>query len=170
MKSNWVVSLLALGLTAAAAPTMAQISQAEVTGGTIAGAVVDGVSEFKGIPFAAPPTGDLRWKAPQPVRPWSGVRQTVAFGPACIQEPGLANRMAPGVALSEDCLYLDVWTPATKSGEKLPVIAWIYGGGFTGLHEQTATNPAQYRAFYDGWAKGHASAIYWDVLRALLRQ
>jgi para-nitrobenzyl esterase len=132
MKSNWAVSVLALGLTAAAAPAMAQISQAKVTGGTVAGTVVGSVSEFKGIPFAATPTGDLRWKAPQPVKPWSGVRQTVAFGPACIQDPAMANRMAPGVMLSEDCLFLDIWTPATKSGEKLPVIAWIYGGGFTG--------------------------------------
>jgi para-nitrobenzyl esterase len=132
MKNIRVASLLALALMAAAAPAMAQISQASVTGGTVTGTTVDGISQFKGIPFAAPPTGELRWKAPQPVTPWSGVRQTAAFAPACLQEPGLANRMAPGISLSEDCLYLDVWTPATKSGEKLPVIAWIYGGGFTG--------------------------------------
>jgi para-nitrobenzyl esterase len=132
MKSIWAASLLALGLTAAAAAAMAQISQAKVTGGTVAGTIADGISEFKGIPFAASPTGDLRWKAPQPVTSWSGVRQTVAFAPACIQEPGMANRMAPGVSLSEDCLYLDIWTPALKPGEKQPVIAWIYGGGFTG--------------------------------------
>jgi para-nitrobenzyl esterase len=127
-----IVLMAALGLAACAAPVLAQIQQAEVTGGRIAGTVVDGVAEFKGIPFAAPPLGDLRWKAPQPVQPWSGVRKTQAFGAACIQDPALAQRMAPGVPLREDCLFLDVWTPAKRPGEKLPVLAWIYGGGFTG--------------------------------------
>jgi len=65
------------------------------------------------------------------VKPWSGVRQS-KFGAACMQNPTMANRMAPGVPLSEDCLFIDVWTPARTPGEKLPVIAWIYGGGFTG--------------------------------------
>jgi para-nitrobenzyl esterase len=130
MKYTWALSIMALA--SAAAPVMAQIPQAGVTGGRIAGTVVDGLSEFKGIPFAASPVGSLRWKAPQPVKPWSGVRQTTAFAPACMQEPGLANRMAPGIPLSEDCLYLDVWTPARTPHDGLPVIAWIYGGGFTG--------------------------------------
>ena len=131
MKNIWTASLLTLAL-AGTAPALAQIPQAQVTGGKIAGTVVEGVSEFKGIPFAAPPTGELRWQAPQPVKPWSGVRQTTAFGTACLQEPGLANRMAPGVPLSEDCLFLDVWTAAKSANESLPVIAWIYGGGFNG--------------------------------------
>ncbi len=134
MKSNTADSMAAVVLAALAAPAMvmAQISQADVTGGLIAGTVRDGISEFKGIPFAAPPVGALRWKAPQPVTPWSGVRQTVKFGPACMQDPAQATRMAPGVRLSEDCLYLDIWTPAKSSAENLPVIAWIYGGGFNG--------------------------------------
>jgi para-nitrobenzyl esterase len=131
MKRILAVSTMAFAL-ATAVPALAQIGEANVTGGRISGAVVDGIAEFKGIPFAAPPIGALRWKAPQPVRAWSGVRQSTAFGPACLQEPALANRMAPGVRLSEDCLYLDVWTPAKTSRERLPVIAWIYGGGFTG--------------------------------------
>lgn len=131
MRGMWAVSMMALAVTAAV-PALAQINEANVAGGRISGAIVDGVAEFKGIPFAAAPVGPLRWKAPQPVRPWSGVRQTVAFGPACLQDPTMANRMAPGVALSEDCLYLDVWTPAKAPNERLPVIAWIYGGGFTG--------------------------------------
>jgi len=132
MRGTWLVSALALGIAAGSAPARAQIAQADVTGGTIAGTVVDGLSEFKGIPFAAPPVGELRWRAPQPVKPWSGVRRTVAFGPACMQPAAMAARMAPGVPLSEDCLLLDVWTPAQSSSEKLPVIAWIYGGGFSG--------------------------------------
>jgi para-nitrobenzyl esterase len=132
MKGTRAISLMAIALAAAAAPALAQIRQAKVTGGTIAGTVVDGISQFKGIPFAAPPLGDLRWKAPQPVKPWSGVRQTTAFGPACVQDPVMGNRMAPGVPLSEDCLFLDVWTAARTPGEKRPVIVCIYGGGFTG--------------------------------------
>jgi para-nitrobenzyl esterase len=130
MKVTRTVSIVALALVAT--PALAQITQVQVTGGKIAGTVVEGISEFKGIPFAAPPVGELRWKAPQPVKPWSGVRQTVTFGAACMQNPTMANRMAPGVSLSEDCLFVDVWTPARTSGEKLPVIAWIYGGGFSG--------------------------------------
>jgi para-nitrobenzyl esterase len=132
MKIGWAASLSALALAAAAAPVRAQIVRADVTGGTIAGTVAGGISEFKGIPFAAPPVGALRWKAPRPVGPWSGVRRTVAFAPACIQDPAQARREAPGTSISEDCLYLNVWTPAKSASEKLPVIAWIYGGGFTG--------------------------------------
>jgi para-nitrobenzyl esterase len=131
MKGKWAIALMALAMSAAA-PAMAQVTEASVTGGKIAGVVVDGVSEFKGIPFAAPPVGDLRWKAPQPVKPWSGTKQTIAFGPACMQNPTVAQRMAPGVTLSEDCLTIDVWSPAKSASQKLPVIAWIYGGGFTG--------------------------------------
>jgi para-nitrobenzyl esterase len=134
MKSNKAVSIVAVALATISAPAMviAQISQADVTGGLIAGTVQDGISEFKGVPFAAPPVGALRWKAPQPVTPWTGVRQTVKFGAACMQDPAQADRMAPGVRLSEDCLYLDIWTAAKTSAENLPVIAWIYGGGFNG--------------------------------------
>jgi len=134
MKAFWAVLIMALALVTAGSPAMAQIERAHVTGGTIAGTVVDGVSEFKGIPFAAPPVDALRWKAPQPVKPWHGVRQTTAFGPPCMQSAfgGGGGPLPPGTSASEDCLYLNVWSPAKKSREKLPVIAWIYGGGFTG--------------------------------------
>ena len=123
----------ALGALAAtlmlAAPAHAAITQAKTTAGQVQGEAVDGIGEFKGIPFAAPPVGDLRWKAPQPVQPWQGVRKTVAFGPACMQGPILAQ-MGSTATVSEDCLYIDVWTPADAPTDKLPVIAWIYGGGF----------------------------------------
>jgi len=130
MKSMASASIMALALACTAAP--AQIVQVDVTGGKIAGTVAEGLSEFKGIPFAAPPVGELRWRAPQPVGPWSGVRQASAFGAACMQNSAALAREAPGTSMSEDCLYLDVWTPAKTARERLPVIAWIYGGGFTG--------------------------------------
>ncbi len=114
----------------AAAPTSAQIGTAAVTGGTVEGVVSDGLSTYLGMPFAAPPVGDLRWKAPQPVRPWSGVRKADHFGAGCMQEPGLAKQMGFEGPLSEDCLFVDVWSPARTPAAKLPVIVWIYGGGF----------------------------------------
>ncbi len=135
MKSTWPVSIMmALAFFAAGPSAIAQIARVRVTGGTISGTVVNGLSEFKGIPFAAPPVGALRWKAPQPVKPWHGVRQTTAFGPACMQVAfgGGGGPVPSGVSVSENCLYLNVWTPAKTPVEKLPVIAWIYGGGFTG--------------------------------------
>ncbi len=128
MRSQLLICLAALAL-AAGSPAMAEIATAKVTGGEISGTVVDGISEFKGIPFAAPPVGALRWKAPRPVRPWSGVRRTVNFGTACMQTGG-GGGAGPGIPYGEDCLFIDVWSPAKSAGERLPVIAWIYGGAF----------------------------------------
>jgi para-nitrobenzyl esterase len=91
----------------------------------------DDVRVYKGIPFAAPPVGDLRWRAPQPPAHWEGVRKAEQFSPVCMQQqrgPAAASGPAP----SEDCLYLNVWTAAKAPGERRPVIVWTYGGAFTG--------------------------------------
>jgi para-nitrobenzyl esterase len=104
----------------------------KVDGGQISGRLSDGVRAFKGVPFAAPPVGDLRWKAPQPVIPWDGLRPADTFGPQCVQTPypvGSVYAMVPA-RQSEDCLYLNVWTTA-GAGDKRPVMVWIHGGAWT---------------------------------------
>jgi para-nitrobenzyl esterase len=90
--------------------------------------VSEGVISWRGIPFAAPPVGDLRWRPPQPVAHWDGARQATGFAPACMQTGVSMPGEAPPVT-SEDCLYLNVWSP--KGADKLPVIVWIHGGGWT---------------------------------------
>ncbi len=99
--------------------------------GYVSGTNVGGIWTYLGIPYAAPPTGDLRWRPPQPAKPWEGVRKADKFGPSCPQavSSDFGPEWFPG-NMSEDCLSLNVWTPATNSSEKLPVMVFIHGGAY----------------------------------------
>lgn len=95
-----------------------------------AGAQPSGVRLFRGIPFAAPPVGTLRWRAPQPPKQWTGARKTDEFGPRCMQDALFSDMRFRSDGMSEDCLYLNVWTAARSGNERLPVLVYLYGGGF----------------------------------------
>ena len=110
--------------------------------GAVQGELQGDVISFKGIPFALPPTGALRWKPPQPAAKWTGVRNASAYGADCMQIPFPSDAAPLGVKPAEDCLYLNVWRPAYASGKKLAVFVWIYGGGFV--------NGGSSPAVYDG--------------------
>ena len=104
--------------------------QVKTTGGMVQGSTTsDGRTRvYKSIPFAAPPVGNLRWQAPQPAAPWPGVRDATSFGPRCMQGQIFADIVFK--ELSEDCLTLNIWTPAKSGSDRLPVMVWIHGGGF----------------------------------------
>jgi len=143
-----------LGLAAAALlmVTASTVSAADapavkIDSGRLSGTLAAGVAAFKGIPFAAPPVGALRWRPPQPVAAWSGVRSAASYGSDCMQLPFPGDAAPLGVPPAEDCLYLNVWTPAgvvAKPDAKRPVMVWIYGGGFV--------NGGSSPAVYDGSA------------------
>lgn len=97
--------------------------------GTLEGTYDSGIRIFRGVPFARPPVGELRWREPQPVQPWEGVRKADNFGPRAIQRPLFGDMVFRSDGVSEDCLYLNVWTPARSGDEQLPVLVYFYGGG-----------------------------------------
>jgi para-nitrobenzyl esterase len=119
--------LLATALPVTAAPTLV----VQTASGKIEGATKDGVERFLGVPFAKPPVGPLRWRAPQTPVPWQGVRPATSYGPDCVQD-AMIEPPGPGWVnpVNEDCLYLNVWRPAHAHKRPLPVMVWIYGGAF----------------------------------------
>src|ERR1700712_655314 len=127
MKKILISLLAAAASTAALAQTAAPVAQTQ--SGAVRGVVQGGIASWKGIPFAAAPVGPLRWRAPQPAARWQGIRDAAGYGHDCMQQPFPGDPAPLGPPPAEDCLYLNVWKPAGAAA-KLPVVLWIYGGGF----------------------------------------
>jgi len=123
----FAATFLALTFPAFSAQDVVKTASGSLEG---TGRQASGVREFKGIPFAQPPVGSLRWKEPQAVKPWAGVREAKQFGPRCMQQAVFGDMGFRSNGMSEDCLYLNVWTPAKAAGDRLPVLVYFFGGGF----------------------------------------
>ena len=123
-----VATVFAFATTLSLAATLPL--EVSVEGGRIAGRLDGQLASFQGLRYAAPPVGELRWRAPQPVAPWQGVQPAQKPGAACIQKPEMSIDNGGGDVrpIAEDCLFLNVWTPADNAGAKLPVMVWIHGG------------------------------------------
>jgi para-nitrobenzyl esterase len=118
---------LVAGVSSAAAPDRVKTANGTLEG---AGPQANGVRHFKGIPYGAPPVGDFRWREPQPVKNWTGVRPATQFGARCMQLNVFGDMNFRANGMGEDCLYLNVWTPAKSGSERLPVLVYYFGGGF----------------------------------------
>ena len=121
--------LLSCLIPGTCAVTLAQGPKILTQSGVLSGVRAGSLNVYKGVPFAAPPIGDLRWRPPSSVTPWAGIRKANIFAPACMQD-GVSMPGETPPAVSEDCLYLNIWTPAHSAHAHLPVIVWIYGGGY----------------------------------------
>lgn len=122
---SWILLVALGGFTAHGWATPVQVET-----GSLEGVVEGSLTVYRGVPFAAAPLGDLRWRPPQRPAPWKGVRHASSFAPACLQKGVSMPGEAPP-ATSEDCLYLNIWTPARTAQQRLPVMVWIHGGGYT---------------------------------------
>jgi para-nitrobenzyl esterase len=127
MMTSTLMRVSAFALVAAFYSPLRHAQAVETSAGLVQGIEVDAVAIYKGIPFAEPPVGELRWKAPEPPRPWSGIRRADTFPPACPQR-GSYPKDAPSEVNSENCLYLNIWKPLGAPQDKLPVMLWIHGG------------------------------------------
>ncbi len=126
--TRWRRASLAATLLLFTVPAVAGVVR---TGsGLVRGVRQGGIEVYKAIPFAAPPIGRLRWREPQPVTPWNGIRPANTLAPACMQTGVSMPGETPPKVNERDCLYLNVWTRARNASSRLPVIVWIYGGGF----------------------------------------
>ena len=143
-----VLAAVAAAQPASAAPR----TEVRTTSGVVAGAVANGVVSWKGIPYAAPPVGDLRWRAPQPVAPWTGVRAATEYAHDCMQLPFPSDAAPLGTPPAEDCLYVNVWAPEKPASAKLPVMFWIHGGGFV--------NGGSSPSVYDGSAFARRGVVF----------
>ncbi|MCK5441810.1 MAG: carboxylesterase family protein [Maribacter sp.] len=146
MKKFWlipIVLLITIGTTIAqdtnAFPVKVKLEKGIIEGNYN---THTGIQTYFGVPFAKPPVGELRWKAPQPLEPWEGVKETKAFGPRPMQTMVFGDMKSRSNGLSEDCLYLNIWTPTTHNLKDLPVLVYFYGGG------NVAGDASEYR--YDG--------------------
>jgi len=125
----WLMGMALLSATALPAKALDAEPQVTVDGSRLQGQQGNGLIVFKGIPYAAPPVGELRWRAPQPASRWPGVREARAYGPDCMQTPFATDDAPLATQPSEDCLYANIWRPKAADGP-LPVLVWIHGGGF----------------------------------------
>jgi len=133
------LAALALGT----APALAQVPTVAAPSGSVQGTLDGAIRTFKGIPYAVPPVGGMRWRPPAPMQPWKGVRQATAFGPACVQPQGKSASVyspAEPLPVSEDCLTLNIWAPANAT--KAPIFFWIHGGALV--------SGSSREAMYDG--------------------
>lgn len=126
---KFLTFMIAAASATAALATAASPDRVKIDAGELQGAVAGQIVSFKGVPFAAPPVGENRWRPPQPVKPWTGVRSATEYAHDCMQLPFPSDAAPLGTQPAEDCLYANVWEPVNHNG-RLPVMVWIYGGGF----------------------------------------
>ena len=158
MKSRSIQAVVTAGLLLAVCGQLSAKAQdaaplvVKTGAGAVKGAVRNDILSFKGVPYAAAPVGDLRWRPPQAVKPWSGVRPAADYGADCMQNPFPGDAAPLGVKPDEDCLYANVWRPAKALSGKAPVMVWIYGGGYV--------NGGSSPAVYDGSEFAKAGIVF----------
>lgn len=157
MDSSVFRALLLAGIAAATVKGLLSLPETDgrgvrIASGSVTGVIDGGVESFKGIPYAQPPIGALRWRAPQPVLSWPKPFAATSYGHDCMQRPFPSDAAPLGTEPAEDCLVLNVWRPAVKASHARPVIVWIYGGGFV--------NGGSSPAVYDGSAFAREGAVF----------